>query len=64
VKSANGNDGIAGGVYSALANYGLSGEVLITSLDAEAVACNRILNGYQAMTIYMSIKKLLMQMLN
>lgn len=53
-----GNDGMAGGVYSALANYGLSGEVLLTGLDAEAIACKRILNGDQAMTVYMSIKKL------
>jgi len=41
-----------------LANYGLSGEVLITGLDAEAIACKRILSGDQAMTVYMSIKKL------
>jgi D-xylose transport system substrate-binding protein len=53
-----GNDGMAGGVYSALAEYGLSGSVLITGLDAEAVALKRILNGDQAMTVYMSIKKL------
>ena len=53
-----GNDGMAGGVYDALANYGLSGEVLITGLDAEAIACKRILSGDQAMTVYMSIKKL------
>ncbi|MEN8119221.1 MAG: substrate-binding domain-containing protein [Bacteroidota bacterium] len=53
-----GNDGMAGGVYSALANQGLSGEVLITGLDAEAIACKRILNGDQAMTVYMSIKEL------
>ncbi len=53
-----GNDGMAGGVYNALANYGLSGQVLITGLDAEAIACKRILNGDQAMTVYMSIKKL------
>ncbi|RLD73230.1 MAG: hypothetical protein DRJ10_18070 [Bacteroidetes bacterium] len=53
-----GNDGMAGGVYSALANYGLSGEVFITGLDAEAIACKRILNGDQAMTVYMSIRKL------
>ncbi|OQX98904.1 MAG: hypothetical protein B6I20_10505 [Bacteroidetes bacterium 4572_117] len=53
-----GNDGMAGAVYSALANYGLSGKVLITGLDAEAIACKRILNGDQAMTVYMSIKKL------
>lgn len=53
-----GNDGMAGGVYSALANYGLSGTVLLTGLDAEAIALKRILNGDQAMTVYMSIKKL------
>ena len=53
-----GNDGMAGGVYEALANNGLSGSVYITGLDAEAIACKRILNGDQAMTVYMSIKKL------
>ena len=53
-----GNDGMAGGVYEALAEYGLSGSVLITGLDAEAIALKRILNGDQAMTVYMSIKKL------
>ena len=53
-----GNDGMAGGVYSALANYGLSGTVLITGLDAEAIALKRIMNGDQTMTVYMSIKKL------
>ncbi len=53
-----GNDGMATGVYEALSEYGLSGEVLLTGLDAEPIALKRILNGDQTMTVYMSIKKL------
>ncbi len=53
-----GNDGMATGIYEALAEYGLSGEVLLTGLDAEPIALKRILNGDQSMTVYMSIKKL------
>lgn len=52
-----GNDGMATGVYEALSEYGLSGKVLLTGLDAEPIALKRILNGDQSMTIYMSIKK-------
>ncbi len=53
-----GNDGMATGVYKALSEYGLNGEVLLTGLDAEPIALKRILNGDQTMTVYMSIKKL------
>src|SRR5438046_448288 len=45
------NDGTAGGAIQALSEEGLAGKVLVTGQDAELSACQRIVNGTQAMTI-------------
>lgn len=52
------NDGMATGVIKVLKENNLSGKVIVTGLDAEAIACKRILEGEQSMTVYMSIKEL------
>jgi D-xylose transport system substrate-binding protein len=46
------NDGTAGGAIQALTEEGLAGKVIVTGQDAELVACQRIVQGTQAMTIY------------
>jgi D-xylose transport system substrate-binding protein len=46
------NDGTAGGAIQALSEEGLAGKILVTGQDAELSACQRIVNGAQAMTIY------------
>lgn len=52
------NDGTAGGAVQALLEEGLAGKKLVTGQDAELVACQRIVNGTQAMTIYKPLKVL------
>jgi len=52
------NDGTAGGVVQALSEEGLAGKKLVTGQDAELVACQRIVNGTQSMTIYKPLKSL------
>jgi len=52
------NDGMASGVIKVLKENNLTGKVIVTGLDAEAIACKRILEGEQNMTVYMSIKEL------
>jgi D-xylose transport system substrate-binding protein len=52
------NDGMASGVIKVLKENNLTGKVLVTGLDAEAIACKRIIEGEQSMTVYMSIKEL------
>ncbi len=52
------NDGTAGGAIQALLEEGLAGKILVTGQDAELVACQRIAEGTQAMTIYKPIKHL------
>lgn len=52
------NDGTAGGAIQALTEEGLAGKILVTGQDAELAACQRILNGTQAMTIYKPVKNL------
>lgn len=49
------NDGMAGGVVSALEKRGLTGKVLVTGQDAQKDALQRIAEGKQTMTIYKSI---------
>ena len=49
------NDGMAGGVVSALANKGLAGKVLVTGQDAALDGLQRIAEGKQTMTIYKPI---------
>jgi D-xylose transport system substrate-binding protein len=52
------NDGTAGGAIQALLEEGLAGKVLVTGQDADLAACQRILRGTQAMTVYKPLKKL------
>lgn len=52
------NDGTAGGAIQALSEEGLAGKVVVTGQDAELAACQRIVAGDQAMTIYKPLKTL------
>lgn len=52
------NDGTAGGAIQALSEEGLAGKVSVTGQDAELAACQRIVNGAQAMTVYKPIAQL------
>lgn len=49
------NDGMAGGVVSALDKRGLTGKVLVTGQDAQKDGLQRIAEGKQTMTIYKPI---------
>jgi D-xylose transport system substrate-binding protein len=49
------NDGMAGGVVSALEKKGLQGKVLVTGQDAQLDALQRIAEGRQTMTVYKPI---------
>jgi D-xylose transport system substrate-binding protein len=49
------NDGMAGGVVSALEKKGLAGKVLVTGQDASLDALQRIAEGTQTMTVYKPI---------
>ncbi len=49
------NDGMAGGVVSALGKKGLAGKILVTGQDAQLDALQRIAEGKQSMTIYKAI---------
>ncbi len=55
------NDGTAGGAIQALIEEGLAGKVLVTGQDAELAACQRIVAGTQAMTIYKPLSRLATQ---
>jgi D-xylose transport system substrate-binding protein len=55
------NDGTAGGAIQALLEEGLAGKVLVTGQDAELAACQRIVAGTQAMTIYKPLSSLARQ---
>jgi D-xylose transport system substrate-binding protein len=52
------NDGTAGGAIQALIEEGFAGKKLVTGQDADVVACQRIVAGQQAMTIYKPVKTL------
>jgi D-xylose transport system substrate-binding protein len=52
------NDGTAGGAIQALKEEGLAGKILVTGQDAELVACQRLVAGTQAMTIYLPIHRI------
>jgi len=52
------NDGTAGGAIQSLVEEGLAGKVLVTGQDADLAACQRILRGTQAMTVYKPLKDL------
>lgn len=49
------NDGMAGGVISALEKKGLAGKILVTGQDAQLDALQRIAEGKQSMTVYKAI---------
>ena len=49
------NDGMAGGVISALEKRGLAGKVLVTGQDAGLEALQNIATGRQSMTVYKPI---------
>lgn len=49
------NDGMAGGVVSALQKKGLAGKILVTGQDAAIDGLQRIAEGTQTMTIYKPI---------
>ena len=55
------NDGTAGGAIQALIEENLAGKILVTGQDAELSACQRIVNGTQAMTIYKPVSQLAQQ---
>lgn len=52
------NDGMAGGVVSALAKRNLAGKVIVTGQDAALDALQRIAEGTQTMTVYKPIAPL------
>ena len=52
------NDGTAGGAIQALSEEGIAGKVLVTGQDADLAACQRIMRGTQAMTVYKPLKNL------
>jgi D-xylose transport system substrate-binding protein len=52
------NDGTAGGAISALKQQKLAGKVFVSGQDADLAACQRVVEGTQAMTVYKPIQKL------
>jgi len=52
------NDGTAGGAVSALEAAGLAGKVLVTGMDAQKDAVQRVVKGTQTMTVYKPIQPL------
>ncbi len=53
-----GNDNIAGAVVRALSEKRRAGDILVVGQDAELEACQRIVEGTQAMTVYKPVEKL------
>ncbi|WP_028992096.1 sugar ABC transporter substrate-binding protein [Thermoanaerobacter thermocopriae] len=53
-----GDDALAGGIIEALSEHRLAGKVLVAAQDADLAACQRIVEGTQAMTVYKPIDKL------
>ena len=51
------NDGMAGGVIRALEEVQPNYPTIVTGLDADVFACNRIANGKQSMTIYKPLQQ-------
>ncbi|WP_304172991.1 sugar ABC transporter substrate-binding protein [Limnochorda pilosa] len=52
------NDGTAGGAIQALAEQGLAGLVAVSGQDADLVACQRIAEGTQTVTIFKDVRLL------
>ena len=55
------NDSTAGGAIEALKEQGLAGKVLVSGQDADLVACQRIVEGTQTVTVYKPIKDIATQ---
>lgn len=53
-----GNDGLAEGVIEALSEQRLAGKTVVIGQDADLVACQRVVEGTQLMTVYKPIEKL------
>lgn len=53
-----GNDDLATVVSKALSERGMADGVVIVGQDADLAACQRIVNGMQAMTVYKSVESL------
>ncbi|WP_432402461.1 D-xylose ABC transporter substrate-binding protein [Wukongibacter sp. M2B1] len=52
------NDGTGGGAIAALAEQQLAGKIPVTGQDAELAAVQRIVEGFQSMTVYKPIEKI------
>jgi D-xylose transport system substrate-binding protein len=52
------NDATAGGIIAALMAEGLQGKVAVSGQDAELAACQRVVEGTQALTVYKPVQKL------
>lgn len=50
-----GNDDIASQVIKALSQYRLAGDVWVVGQDADLIACQRIVEGIQGMTVYKAV---------
>ena len=53
-----GNDNLAGTVLRALSEKRLAGDIPVVGQDADLEACQRIVEGTQAMTVYKPVEKL------
>lgn len=53
-----GNDGLAGYVIRALSEKQLAGKVIVVGQDADLDACQRVVEGTQAMTVFKPIEEL------
>lgn len=53
-----GNDGLAEGIIESLSERRLAGKTIVVGQDADLVACQRIVEGTQLMTVYKPIEKL------
>lgn len=53
-----GDDGLAGGIIEALSEHRLAGKTMVVAQDADLAACQRIVEGTQAMTVYKPIDKI------
>lgn len=51
------NDGMASGAIKALDEIQPGYPVIVTGLDADLLACKRIIHGQQSMTVYKPFKK-------
>lgn len=50
-----GNDGIASQAVKALSEYRKAGDIWVVGQDAELIACQRIVEGTQGMTVYKAV---------